>query len=317
MASRPEEPCYSFQDYDVGASPPPVAVHHDAFWSYCGPLLDDPSALPPATPWGTCSDYSDFECATFSTSILPRLLPLLAFANSYLSTRNLGHYLLTVRATSTPTAEYDRPRWHTDDLFFALPPSPHAKKRWSYRQLLLPQQPQKHHMTDFKLCATLLGPPTLFIPLRHQAAARTAQRAAQREAARARHVCTSIRCAGCASAADAVRAELDAKLSELGTEVQEKEADVGEGGRTPSRPARARCTVFRVGRDRGAVHSEPRISDLAGSGGRIFVNVVPGTEEELRGLMRRWGMPAGEFPRQWWIGSNMARKKETAAASNA
>jgi hypothetical protein len=34
--------------------------------------------------------------------------------------------------------------------------------------------------------------------------------------------------------------------------------------------------------------------------GRVFVNVVPGTEEQLRGLMSRWGM---EFPRAWCVGS--------------
>jgi hypothetical protein len=33
-----------------------------------------------------------------------------------------------------------------------------------------------------------------------------------------------------------------------------------------------------------------------GNSGRVFVNVVPGTEGELMELMGRWGM---EFPRQW------------------
>ncbi|KAH6847619.1 hypothetical protein B0I37DRAFT_375484 [Chaetomium sp. MPI-CAGE-AT-0009] len=52
-----------------------------------------------------------------------------------------------------------------------------------------------------------------------------------------------------------------------------------------------------VGGREGAVHSEPRIDC-----DRVFVNVVPGTEEELRGLMGRWGM---EFPRSWSLGVPM------------
>jgi hypothetical protein len=51
---------------------------------------------------------------------------------------------------------------------------------------------------------------------------------------------------------------------------------------------------FRLGDDEGAVHSEP-VCDTD----RIFVNVIPGTEEELTSLMARWGM---EFPRAWCFG---------------
>jgi hypothetical protein len=32
---------------------------------------------------------------------------------------------------------------------------------------------------------------------------------------------------------------------------------------------------------------------------RVFVNVVPGSEEQLRKLIGRWGM---EFPRSWCVG---------------
>jgi hypothetical protein len=53
-------------------------------------------------------------------------------------------------------------------------------------------------------------------------------------------------------------------------------------------------TYFRLGDEEGAVHSEPK-RDF----GHIFVNVVPGSEEQLRKLMGRWGM---EFPRSWCVG---------------
>lgn len=53
------------------------------------------------------------------------------------------------------------------------------------------------------------------------------------------------------------------------------------------------CAFFRVGEKDGAVHSEPR-----SHGDRIFVNVVPGTEEDLRCLMGKWGM---EYPRAWCV----------------
>lgn len=65
---------------------------------------------------------------------------------------------------------------------------------------------------------------------------------------------------------------------------------------------------FRLGAVEGAVHSEPRCSvgkgEEAYEQGRVFVNVVPGTEKQLRGLMSRWGM---EFPRAWCVGSVAGR----------
>lgn len=54
------------------------------------------------------------------------------------------------------------------------------------------------------------------------------------------------------------------------------------------------CVFFRVGEEVGAVHSEP-----VSHGDRIFVNVVPGREGDLRRLMGKWGM---EYPRAWCVG---------------
>ncbi|KAK8074230.1 threonine aldolase [Apiospora phragmitis] len=125
----------------------------------------------------------------------------------------------------------------------------------------------------------------MFIPLFHQSHARERQLAAKEEARRANeHACTSIRCVGCASAADDVRRALDHSFADLGV-LQTKSGN---------------CAFFRIGPERGAVHSEPRMSDDGGGQekGRIFINVVPGKREELERLMGKWGMG---FPRSWWI----------------
>lgn len=56
------------------------------------------------------------------------------------------------------------------------------------------------------------------------------------------------------------------------------------------------CCFFKVGDGVGAVHSEPRMD----GGERVFVNIVPGREEELREIMGKWGME--EWPRAWCLG---------------
>ncbi|KAI1495340.1 hypothetical protein F5X96DRAFT_675907 [Biscogniauxia mediterranea] len=256
-------------DDDSGGGSGTVAVKHDAFWSYCGPLLSGAAADLP-------DNLHEWAAAALSSSLLPLLLPFLAFANEFIRSRGLDHYWLTIRATKA-TGEFDRPRWHTDELFFSNgggfrfmpppPPSPREKQQ---------QQPLDLE-TDWKICTTLLGPPTLFIPPAHQARARDTQRATRRALA-ADHACTSIRCVGCAAAADAVRERLAAQLAPLG------HVQAGPG----------KCAFFRIGPDAGAVHSEPRMSE----GDRVFVNVVPGRRDELGALMTKWGM---SFPRSWWV----------------
>lgn len=61
---------------------------------------------------------------------------------------------------------------------------------------------------------------------------------------------------------------------------------------------------FRIGQKNGAVHSEPCMS----GGDRIFVNVVPGKEDELKNLISKWGM--NTFPRSWWISPSVPRSQE-------
>ncbi|KAF7544098.1 hypothetical protein G7Z17_g10216 [Cylindrodendrum hubeiense] len=255
-----------------------ITVKRTAHWSYCGPLLR-PSPSDPDLPLPP--NFYDFAAATFTGPLLPRLLPFLEFVNAVLEASGLGHYLLTVRAT-TPTHEFDRPRWHTDELFFSdltrgnLPGTRLGLKSHYERK----NSPHADLGTNWKICTTLLGPSTLFIPLEHQSSTRETQRNA-REAASTDHVCLSIRCVGCSSAADSVREELATSLAQFNV----KAAAAGE------------CALFRVGRESGAMHSEPCMSESPQ--GRVFINVVPGTEEELSGTMKKWGM---EFPRQWWIG---------------
>ncbi|OTA98797.1 hypothetical protein M426DRAFT_69103 [Hypoxylon sp. CI-4A] len=251
----------SFEFLDFGlAEPLPaegdslLSVKKDAFWSYCGPLLSKQDDLPPS--------IHEWTHAALSSSILPVLLPFLTFVNEFVKANGLDNYWLTIRATKA-TVEYDRPRWHTDDMFFARSGGGNLQ-------------------TDWKLCATLLGPSTMFIPPEHQEAARSTSRTTKRALA-TDHSCTSIRCVGCASTAEAVRDELSTKLTSLGL--------------VQARPGE--CSVFRIGQERGAVHSEPSMSH----GDRIFVNVVPGKRDELAGLVSKWGM---NFPRSWWIAPNMS-----------
>ncbi len=67
-----------------------------------------------------------------------------------------------------------------------------------------------------------------------------------------------------------------------------------DGGGDVVQAQRGEYVFFRVGEEEGVVHSEP-----VSHGDRIFVNVVPGSEKDLRGLMGKWGM---EYPRAWCVG---------------
>lgn len=247
-----------------------LSVKKNAFWSYCGPLLSEPDDLP--------SNLHDWAGAALSGSLLPLLLPLLTFVNDFVAANGLSHYWLTIRATKA-TAEFDRPRWHTDDLFFSRDSENTAGGGKTKTKKLDLQ-------TDWKLCATLLGPATMFIREEYQAAAR-ATSAATKRALSTDHACNSIRCVGCAATADAVRSSLAGKFAPL----------------APVQAAPGECSVFRIGHERGAVHSEPSMS----RGDRIFVNVVPGKEDELAALVAKWGM---NFPRSWWIAPGVVRGHE-------
>jgi hypothetical protein len=91
-----------------------------------------------------------------------------------------------------------------------------------------------------------------------------------------------MRCLGCLDAVEAVRHTLARELAD--DEVES--------------PRYGEVAFFRLGDEEGGVHSEPPCH-----GDRIFVNVVPGTEDELRNLMGRWGLG---FPRAWCFGVPVA-----------
>lgn len=251
---------------------PPIILLNTSTWTYCGPLLPlTPSALPPS--------FHTWSASTITGSFLPRLLPFFRFLNTFLKEAGAQHYWLTIRATK-PTTEYDTVRWHTDDLFFDYDGE---KDRLGLDQ----KQRQKRRRRKknpgyWKLATTLLGPGTLF--LRDGTHARRTQRAAKAAecASRGEHTCTDFRCLGCLDAVEAVRQTLAKSF----------EHEVVES------PEYGEAAFFRLGDEEGAVHSEPPCHT-----DRIFVNVVPGSEDELRGLMGRWGM--GAFPRSWCFGVPM------------
>jgi hypothetical protein len=204
--------------------------------------------------------------------LLPRLLPFLRFLDSFLRDAGAEHYWLTLRATK-PTNEYDTVRWHTDDIFFDYDGDEERRrdrnrggKRKGY----------------WKLATTLLGPGTLF--LKDGVAARRKQRDAKQAECekRGEHTCTSMRCLGCLAAVESVRHMLAREFA--GDEVES--------------PRYGEVAFFRLGDEEGAVHSEPRCNE-----DRIFVNVVPGSQDELASLMEKWGL---SYPRAWCFGVPVA-----------
>lgn len=242
---------------------PPLTLLNTSSWMYCGPILSPvASSLPPS--------FHTWMHNTISGPLLPRLLPFLDFLRGFLERAGAQHYWLTIRATR-PTTEYDIVRWHTDDIFFDYEGEterlgPKDKRRKEKRK------------GYWKLATTLLGPPTLF--LKDGIRGRRIQRAAKRAECQKRgeHTCTQFRCLGCLDAVEAVRQSLAKSLANEAVESPES----GE------------VAFFRLGDEEGAVHSEPPCHE-----DRIFVNVVPGTEEELKELMDRWGLG---YPRAWSFG---------------
>lgn len=333
---------YTFLPY-LPSTPPlpvthlPLTVLQTSSWTYSGPLLS-PTALPSSLhTWSVAALSSPSE-------LLRRLLPLLSFLDAYLKERGVQHYWITLRAT-TATGEYDVPRWHVDDDFFAGvggnrdggrgkgegernsdadadadadagKTTEQRRWRWRTRSRTQTRRPKPtnadmdvgagtgadEHTTDhaarqtkekgktngkehegacdYKLCTTLLGPSTLFLPAPHHALAlQTLCATKTSEAAKRKHLCASIRCPACGDTGDAVRTILATAFADLPT----VQSQYGE------------LSVFRTG-EGGTVHSEP---PCRSEPGRVFVNIVPGTEEGLRALAGRFGI---EWPRSWCLG---------------
>ncbi|KAF2826632.1 hypothetical protein CC86DRAFT_244345, partial [Ophiobolus disseminans] len=243
---------------------PALTLKNTSSWTYCGPHLHPATnALPPSFhKWASLT-------VSHPDKLLDRLLPLLSFLQRFLLEAGIQHCWLTIRATKS-THEYDAPRWHVDDDFFAA----------GFGRLMRnagDSNDDRNKRGMCKLATAILGPPTLFLE-DNESALRILRTTKAHERTTHQHECTSIRCLGCSTYADSVRKSLATAL--------ENHAIVS--------PQRNEFAVFRLGDSDGAVHSEPKC-DVD----RIFVNVVPGTEEELRALMIRWGM---HFPRAWCLG---------------
>lgn len=288
--------------HDQAPSPPltqPLTLNTSSSWTYCGPLLTLEAAELP-------SSFHTWAQATVNGPLLTPLFSFLAFVHEFLSANNISQYWLTIRASQS-SHDFNIPRWHTDDLFFSPRPRPRRSIRFlnitghkhTRHDRYISQTEKRRELTNekattpaaqvtttnpnptnWKLATTLLGPATLFIAQKAGPLARNFQRNAKVavRAANPDHICLSVRCVGCAMAAESVRTRLAAELRHF----EIVQARQGE------------CVFFRVGEDEGAVHSEPM-----SHGDRIFVNVVPGHEDDLRSLMVKWGM---EYPRAWCVG---------------
>ena len=217
--------------------------------------------------WTHCGPFLDLTSlppsfhtwanATVKGDLIPRLVPFLSFLHAFLVKAQIDHYWLTIRA-SQATHDFDVPRWHTDRNYFDRA-----------------EQCELH----WKLATTLVGPGTLFLSDGGKARAiQKKTRHSMKKTIMASHQCRAVRCLGCADMQQVIRKHLAEKLANY----EIVQPGVGD------------CSFFRVGDEKGAMHSEPPIP-----GDRVFVNVVPGCELELRKLMATWGM---SFPRSWSLG---------------
>ncbi|EPS37945.1 hypothetical protein H072_8387 [Dactylellina haptotyla CBS 200.50] len=296
----------------------PLKILRTSSWTYCGPLLnldsDDINFPPSYHTWHDAtvspnSNLADNPTTHTDRKLITLLKPFLVFAHEFIRSTGLEHYWLTIRAT-LPTDDYNLPRWHTDDDFFDTSTlassggmrSPGSASSTSVAGAALnhiskfltsatstassnsssasnDESSYRNKRTQWKLAGTLIGPGTLFAD--DGSSARNVQRAVKLEVKNtcAEHTCTSVVCLGCASMAEHVREKIAERLKDS------KVVQAGEGD----------CCFFKVGQKEGAVHSEPKMQCE-----RVFVNIVPGKEEELREVMSRWGME--EFPRAWCLG---------------
>lgn len=280
----------------------PISLKASSSWSYCGPLL---SIYPDLLP----SSFHSWVNSTVSGSLNEPFVSFLKFVHAFLEANHISNYWITIRATQG-THEFDTPRWHTDDLFFSPLPSQHRRLSLSTFPTTIKRDRRTNsswrgaHSRNFsstdhtpsssyaqvitthtnpptwKLSTTLLGPGTLFIGHETSPLARQVQRDAKRAVRESSpgHICPSVRCLGCSAAAESVRRRLSDELGRC---------DITQA-------QRGECAFFKIGEDEGAVHSEPMCH-----ADRIFVNVVPGHEADLKNLMAKWGM---EYPRAWSVG---------------
>ncbi|AEO59762.1 hypothetical protein MYCTH_2308282 [Thermothelomyces thermophilus ATCC 42464] len=281
MAALPPGDFHFFPVPGAPINPPPIVLTRSTTWTYCGPLLtlgndddnnnnnknnknnDDATAAAAAATAAAKlpPTFAAWSAHTLAPGSAPLLPRLVPFlrATHVFLRRHGVHHYWLTLRASKPTHDFDTARWHTDDDFFEPPRGASSTSDDSSSS----GSSSSSTRIRWKLCGTLQGPGTLFAA----------------EAARP-HACAVVRCAACGRRGEAVREEARAGLA--GARV----AQTASGG--------AEIAFFRLGEEEGAVHSEPPIDR-----DRVFVNVVPGTEADLRALMARWGM---EFPRSWTLG---------------
>jgi hypothetical protein len=272
---------YAFLSYDGSHNDPTqlseLKVLMSTSWTHCGPLLSLSEADLPES-------YRSWSQATLQGNLTPQLFPLLAFAHHFIAKAGLSHYWISIRATKAmeEKASY---RWHTDDRFFRVDDRPHNVE---VSRLALQNLPLENELssagqdtpkpTEWKLLTTLLGPGTVFI--KDGTVARDIQRNVKSLGqAHERHLpCSSVQCRTCHEVTKNTERLLDDALS--GFEIEKAQ----EG----------QVVFIRTGDLEGAMHSVPHISE-----DRVFVNIIPGTESELRRLTKKYGM---EYPRAWNLG---------------
>ncbi|KAJ5743058.1 hypothetical protein N7533_010160 [Penicillium manginii] len=272
------------------ASDNPITLNVSSSWTYCGPLLTlEENSLP--------SSFHTWAQATVNGSLLTPLFSFLAYVHEFLAANNLAHYWLTVRATQGST-EFDVPRWHTDDLFFSplsttkqktVSKSSLSKKlRFTTRNYY---ETQHTRYPDYDALNPFIHPqPT--------------QAQAQPPPKNAQIITPNPNPPRLETLHNTPRPRNP--LHKLQKKPRPHNPTHHKSGRPKRKPRphlplnptvqsrQGECVFFRVGEDEGAVHSEPR-----SHGDRVFVNVVPGDERDLRCLMAKWGM---EFPRAWCVG---------------
>ncbi|KAF2437066.1 hypothetical protein EJ08DRAFT_11967 [Tothia fuscella] len=206
--------------------------------------------------------YHKWQQTTIEGHLTPRLFSFLTFAHEIVESFGLSNYWLSIRATKS-TTEFDVPQWHTDDDFFS---SNSDSQSGTLR-------------TQCKILTTLLGPGTLLI--QDGAKARAIQRKIKHlhGGPGHDHSCSSFfRCTSCMLTTKIIQQKLNPALERLET----TQAMAGQ------------CVLIKTGEQYGTIHSTPPIPC-----DRVFVNIIPGTEHELRTLTAKYGMG---YPRDWIMG---------------
>ncbi|KAK6531129.1 hypothetical protein TWF281_007954 [Arthrobotrys megalospora] len=160
----------------------------------------------------------------------------------------------------------------------SLPTDDYNTPRWHTDLEVFPRRGNRKRPTQWGLATTLLGPGTLFaangVPAREMLRNLSLQ---MKQEARD-HACSST-CTFCVSTVEITRRRTTELLKGIEV-VQAKDGD---------------CCFFKAGTGKGSVHSEPPMQC-----DRIFVGIVPGSEEDLKAVLGNWGMEG--FPLDWCLG---------------